>query len=83
MKLNSANINAWESNNKSVDIYKIADEETMLTYKSLANDKGLNTYIVVDAGRTQVVPNTKTVMAIGPASNEQLDWLTKTCQAYI
>lgn len=49
----------------------------------MAIEKGINTYIVVDAGRTQVAPKSKTVMAIGPAPKEQINWLTKNLQTYI
>lgn len=75
-------INSWESNNKLVNVYKVADEETMLKYKELATEKGFNTYIVVDAGRTQVAPRSKTVMAIGPAESEQIDLFTQSLQEY-
>ncbi|VVC34450.1 Hypothetical protein CINCED_3A015169 [Cinara cedri] len=83
LRLNPKEINAWESNNKPVDIFKIADEETMLNYQKVAIDKKLNTYIVVDAGRTQVAPRSKTVMAIGPAPSEHINLFTKNLQAYI
>lgn len=65
-----------------MDIFKVANEETMLNYKILATEKGFNTYIVVDAGRTQVAPRSKTVMAVGPAESEQIDLFTQSLQEY-
>lgn len=82
LRLNPKEINCWESNNKPVDVFKVADEETMLNYKILATEKGFNTYIVVDAGRTQVAPRSKTVMAVGPAKSEQIDLFTQSLQEY-
>jgi len=82
MRLTPREINSWESNNKPVDIFKVVDEETMLRYQQLAIKKELNTYIVIDAGRTQVAPRSKTVMAIGPAKSEQIDLFTQSLQVY-
>lgn len=79
---NRVEINGWESNNKPVDIFKVADEETMLKYQHLANENGFNNYIVVDAGRTQVAPRSKTVMAVGPVKNEMIDLFTQNLQVY-
>lgn len=82
LKLYPREINAWESNNKLVNIFKVADEETMLKYWKMAKKKGYNSYIVVDAGRTQVAPRSKTVMAIGPARNELIDSFTEYLKEY-
>jgi len=41
-----------------------------------AKAAGLPTYLVIDAGRTQVAPNTATVLAVGPASGKLLNKLT-------
>lgn len=37
---------------------------------------GLPTYIVQDAGRTQVAPGSRTVLAIGPAPRSAIDQVT-------
>lgn len=39
-----------------------------LKASSDASRLGLNTYIVRDAGRTQIAPGTKTVVCVGPGS---------------
>ncbi|XP_022163366.1 peptidyl-tRNA hydrolase 2, mitochondrial-like isoform X1 [Myzus persicae] len=70
LRLKPREIKSWESNNKPVNIFKVADEETMLEFQKLAIEKGFTTYVVVDAGRTQVAPRSKTVMAIGPVEKE-------------
>lgn len=45
-----------------------------LRLKAIAKD--INTCLIRDAGRTQIEPNSKTVLAIGPALSSQLDELT-------
>ncbi len=41
-----------------------------------ASNSGLMSYLVVDAGRTQIAAGSKTVLAIGPAPKSQLDEIT-------
>lgn len=82
LRLNSTVVDAWESNNKPVDIFNVADEESMLKYQQLAAQCGFNTYIVVDAGRTQVAPRSKTVLAVGPAKSEELNLFSESLQIY-
>ncbi|XP_015380216.1 PREDICTED: peptidyl-tRNA hydrolase 2, mitochondrial-like isoform X1 [Diuraphis noxia] len=82
LRLKPREINSWESNNKPVDIFKIADEKTMLEFQQLAIEKGFTTYVVVDAGRTQVAPRSKTVMAIGPVEREEIDLFTQNLEVY-
>jgi PTH2 family peptidyl-tRNA hydrolase len=41
-----------------------------------ANLRGLNYYLVHDAGRTQIAAGSATVLAIGPALVEDIDTLT-------
>eukprot|EP01129_Flabellula_baltica_P008037 TRINITY_DN3167_c0_g1_i1.p1 TRINITY_DN3167_c0_g1~~TRINITY_DN3167_c0_g1_i1.p1 ORF type:complete len:183 (-),score=43.05 TRINITY_DN3167_c0_g1_i1:12-539(-) len=47
-----------------------------------AEDLGLPTYLVVDAGRTQVEPGSKTVLAIGPAPVDLIDKVTGNMGLY-
>lgn len=82
LRLNSPVVDAWESNNKPVDVFKVENEELMLKYQQLAVQCGFNTYIVVDAGRTQVAPRSKTVLAVGPAQSEELNLFSESLQIY-
>ena len=43
-----------------------------------AKKAGLPAYLVADAGRTQVAPGSKTVLAIGPGPKSALDAITGT-----
>lgn len=83
LRLKTREINGWESNNKPVDIFKVADEKTMLLLQKLAIKEGFNSYIVIDAGRTQVAPRSKTVMAIGPAKSEEIDLFIQSLQLQV
>ncbi|XP_050431949.1 peptidyl-tRNA hydrolase 2, mitochondrial-like isoform X1 [Adelges cooleyi] len=82
LKLIPGVIANWELSGRQVDVFKIADEETMLKISDLAAAENFNVYIVVDAGRTQVAPKSKTVMAIGPAKCSQLDEITREFEIY-
>jgi peptidyl-tRNA hydrolase, PTH2 family len=48
----------------------------MLNLERRAREKGLVTYIVEDAGRTQIAAGSKTVLAIGPAPKHMFDGIT-------
>lgn len=82
LKKMSLEIKNWELNDKCVDVFKVEDEETMLKYQMLAAENGFNTFIVVDAGRTQVAPHSKTVLAIGPAKCSELNDITNDLEIY-
>ena len=46
------------------------------TLKATATMLGVVVYEVVDAGRTEVAPGTRTVLALGPAPVEVMDVIT-------
>ena len=45
-------------------------------YSAQAEEAHIWNFQVVDAGRTEVEPNTKTVLAIGPDLNSNIDQIT-------
>lgn len=51
---------------------KVYSQEELDSLAQKARDHGLNVYVQQDAGLTQVAPGTFTVMAIGPASDDEL-----------
>lgn len=53
-----------------------AESQQMEEINKAAKAMGLVTYMVADAGRTQVAPGSKTVLCIGPAPNKAFDNLT-------
>ncbi|KAI8873926.1 peptidyl-tRNA hydrolase, partial [Ramicandelaber brevisporus] len=51
-------------------------EDGILTLQAQAVSMGLAARSIVDAGRTQLAPNTRTVLAIGPGPAAAIDTIT-------
>ncbi|XP_020578897.1 peptidyl-tRNA hydrolase 2, mitochondrial-like [Phalaenopsis equestris] len=61
-------LNRWEMCGQVKVVLRIESEEDMLVLQERAKSLKLPTHITIDAGRTQIAPNSRTVMAIlGPA----------------
>lgn len=61
-------LNRWEMCGQVKVVVKTESEEEMLALKERAKSIQLPTHITIDAGRTQIAPDSRTVMAIlGPA----------------
>ncbi|CAO2832318.1 unnamed protein product [Amaranthus hypochondriacus] len=61
-------LNRWEMCGQVKVVVKIDSEEEMLALQGRAKSIHIPTHIVIDAGRTQIAPNSRTVMAVlGPA----------------
>ncbi|XP_010492620.1 PREDICTED: peptidyl-tRNA hydrolase 2, mitochondrial-like [Camelina sativa] len=60
-------LDCWEECAQPKVVVKIEDEDEMLELQERAKSLKLPTHITIDAGRTQIAPNSRTVMAIlGP-----------------
>ncbi|CAL9219374.1 unnamed protein product [Arabidopsis halleri] len=63
-------LNRWEYCAQPKVVVKIESEEEMLVLQERARTLKLPTHITIDAGKTQIAPNSRTVMAIlGPVDN--------------
>lgn len=61
-------LSRWEMCGQVKVVLKIESENDMLVLQERAKALNLPTHITIDAGRTQIAPNSRTVMAIlGPA----------------
>ncbi|XP_057506667.1 uncharacterized protein LOC130789903 [Actinidia eriantha] len=61
-------LNRWEMCGQVKVVVKIETEEDFLILQERAKSLNLPTHTTIDAGRTQIAPNSRTVMAIlGPA----------------
>ncbi|XP_005186023.1 probable peptidyl-tRNA hydrolase 2 [Musca domestica] len=69
-------VRAWENTGCAKVALKVESEAEMMCLKKAAEARGLNTCLIRDAGRTQIEPNSKTVLAIGPAAVEAIDQVT-------
>lgn len=74
LKSSKEKIEAWRKEGMKKVVLKVKDEKELLEYKKKAS--GLVTSLVIDAGRTQVDPGTKTCLAIGPDEEEKIDKIT-------
>lgn len=71
-----AALNDWAAGGESTIVLQVPDEAALDRYIDLAKSRGLVTFCVHDAGRTEVASGTKTVGAIGPADADQIDTVT-------
>lgn len=69
-------VRAWENTGCAKIALKVESEAEMMAIKRAAEARNLNTCLIRDAGRTQIEPNSKTVLAIGPAAVEAIDQVT-------
>ncbi|KAL8233523.1 hypothetical protein R6Q59_019623 [Mikania micrantha] len=61
-------LSRWEMCGQVKVVVKIESEDDMLELQRRAKSLAIPTHIVIDAGRTQIAPNSRTVMAVlGPA----------------
>ena len=66
-KYGSSCLTVWETLGQAKIAVKVDSEDSMFNIEERAKAKGLITYIVQDAGRTQIAAGSRTVLAIGPA----------------
>ncbi|MBI2647659.1 peptidyl-tRNA hydrolase [Candidatus Woesearchaeota archaeon] len=67
----------WKREGAKKVILKVKDENELLKYKKFAEELGLKTALIKDAGRTVLEPGTITCLGIGPDVEEKIDKLTK------
>ena len=72
----SGALSAWESGGQAKIALKCPDEAALLQLRGEAKQRGLTTYLVRDAGRTQIAAGSQTVLAIGPGPDAKIDEVT-------
>ena len=65
----------WEGTKKIC--VKVKETEEIINVQKMANQLGLPSYIVADAGHTQIAAGSLTVCALGPADSAHIDLITK------
>ena len=75
-KTDSSKIKKWENEAYAKVICKVKTLDELLELKRQADEKGISTYLVVDAGRTQIPTSSVTVLALGPDEDEIIDEVT-------
>ena len=69
-------VDQWEMLAWPKIVLQVESEAKMDELRQQAEDAGLWNFQVQDAGRTEVEPGTKTVLAIGPDLNSKIDVIT-------
>ena len=66
-------VGLWKKEGGKKIILKVQDEKELFKYKQLAEDAGLKTALITDAGHTVLEPGTITCLGIGPDLEEKVD----------
>lgn len=66
----------WQHTGQAKIAVKVECEQQMMEVYRTAKANNLNCCLIRDAGRTQIEPNSKTVLAIGPAPKQIIDTIT-------
>ncbi|XP_050071312.1 probable peptidyl-tRNA hydrolase 2 [Anopheles maculipalpis] len=71
-----AAIRKWQNSGQAKIALKVDNEVALMEVYRSAKANKLNCCMIRDAGRTQIEPNTKTVLAVGPAPVVAVDSVT-------
>lgn len=66
-------VELWKREGGKKIVLKVKDEKELMKYKEMAEDAGLKTALIVDAGHTVLEPGTVTCLGIGPDEEEKID----------
>ncbi len=77
MNTSKEKIELWQNSGEKIVTLGVKDEKTMMYIHNKALNNTILSYIVKDAGHTQVAPNTKTVCILGPHNEDRLQKLVK------
>lgn len=72
----SALLRRWEQSGQAKVVVKVEDESSLLRVQEAAEQAGLLTELIADAGRTQIASGSLTVLGVGPAPSSLLEPVT-------
>ncbi len=75
-KSDKKTVEKWKNQGGKKVVLKVADEKELFKYMSMAENEGLKTSLIKDAGHTVVEPGTITCLGIGPDLAEKIDKVT-------
>ena len=76
LKSSNKNVKEWRMQGSKKIVLKVKDKKELFLYKRFAEEAGLITAVITDAGKTAIAPGTVTCMAIGPDNEEKIDEIT-------
>ncbi|MBW3002195.1 peptidyl-tRNA hydrolase Pth2 [Candidatus Woesearchaeota archaeon] len=76
LKSHKDDIKNWKDQGMKKVILGVENQEELLKLKVQAEDAGLVTVIIADAGRTELAPGTVTAVGIGPDDEDKIDRVT-------
>jgi PTH2 family peptidyl-tRNA hydrolase len=76
LRSNKDIVKNWRSEGMKKVVLEIANLQELYRYKQQAEDLGLTTAVITDAGHTVVAPGTTTCLGIGPDDEEKIDKIT-------
>ena len=77
LRSNKNLVKKWREGGQKKVCLKVKDKGEIFKFDDDASSYGLTTAIIKDAGRTEIAPNTITVLAIGPDFENKIDKITK------
>jgi PTH2 family peptidyl-tRNA hydrolase len=66
-------VSKWRDTGMKKVVVECADKKELFSLKMQAEQAGIVSALIADAGRTEVEPGTETCLAIGPDSEEKID----------
>ena len=76
LKSSKSMVSKWRTYGAKKVVLKVASKAELIKYKNLAEDAGLTTALITDAGKTVIAPGTMTCLGIGPDEEEKIDKVT-------
>jgi PTH2 family peptidyl-tRNA hydrolase len=76
LKADNNLIKKWRNEGMKKVVLVVNNEKEFYKYLQEAKDFGIPTALITDAGRTEISPGTKTVLAIGPYKSDIIDSIT-------
>ncbi len=78
----SPHLRPWLASGQQKVTVKVDSEDDLLMTLAMAESLGIVSAVIRDAGRTQIAPGSKTVVAVGPAPESLIDRVTGHLKLY-
>lgn len=73
LKSDKKMVDLWKKEGMKKVVLKVNEEKELFKFKQLAEDAGIKTALITDAGHTVVSPGTITCLGIGPDEEKKID----------